>query len=55
MVAPEVEVVDHGICPLCQQQMVSKEEPLATDSEFASIAAAQPLPLTSVLAAEPLD
>ena len=52
---PDVEVPDHGNCPISQVQMVAKEEPLPTDSEFSSIAAAQPLPLTSVLAAEPLN
>ena len=46
---PVVEVPDHGNCPICQVQMVAKEEPLPT------FAAAPPLALTSVLAAEPLD
>ena len=35
--------------------MVAKEEPLPTDSEFPSFAAAPPLAFTSGLAAEPLD
>ena len=52
---PVVEVPDHGTCPICQVQMVAKEEPLPTDSEFSSFAAAPPLAFTSVLAAEPLD
>ena len=52
---PVVEVPDHGNCPICQVPMVAKEEPLPTDSEFPSFAAAPPLAFTSGLAAEPLD
>ena len=51
---PDVEVPDHGICCICQVQMVAKEEPLPTDSELSSFAAAPPLAFTSGLAAEPL-